>query len=354
MLKKLTVAGKTVQLPIFCPDATRGVVRSLTSCELKTEKVAGVIINTWHLHLRPGEQKIAQLGGIGKLMSYDGLLISDSGGFQVFSLFQKDPRYGKITDEGLVTYTGKLQQHKVLFTPENSIQMQFALGSDIMICLDDFTPPEADAARIKQSVERTIAWAKRCKVEFEKQCAARCLTEKTRPLLFGVIQGHTDKAARRYCAQELLKIGFDGFGLGGWLINKNGALDLDICAYNASLTPDNLPRYALGFGKAADVEALYQMGYTIFDCVLPTRDARHGRIYTEDGYLYIDKLKYELDEQPLETECDCTTCRNYSRAYLHHLFKIGDSAFYRLATCHNLRFYTRLCERLREQNKKKN
>ena len=346
MLKTLTIKNKTVTLPIFCPDATRGVVRSLTSKELKEEKVAGVIINTWHLHLRPGEQKIADLGGIGALMNYDGLLISDSGGFQVFSLFQKDPDYGRITDEGLVTYTGKLRQHKVLFTPENSIQMQFALGSDIMICLDDFTPPAADEKRVWESVARTVAWAKRCKIEFEKQCAQRNLNDENRPQLFGVIQGHLNQAARKSCAQQLLQIGFDGYGLGGWLFNDDGSLNLEICAYNASLTPDNLPRYALGVGKTSDIEKLYQQGYTIFDCVLPTRDARHGRLYTQKGYLYIDKLKYELDQKPLEADCDCSTCKNYSRAYLHHLFKIGDTAFYRLATCHNVRFYTRLCERL--------
>ena len=347
MLTKLKIKNHEIDLPIFCPDATRGVVRSLTSKELEEEKVSGVIVNTWHLHLRPGEEKIAQFGGIAKLMDYHGLIISDSGGFQVFSLFQKDPEYGRITDEGLVTYTGKTKQHKVLFTPENSIQMQFALGSDIMICLDDFTPPNADEKRIKQSVIRTVAWAKRCKVEFEKQCLERGLTAATRPHLYGVIQGHLNKAARKNCAEQLLRIGFDGYGLGGWLFNEDGTLNLDICAYNASLTPDNLPRYALGVGKGVDVEKLYQMGYTIFDCVLPTRDARHGRLYNDDGYLYIDKKIYELDEKPLSANCDCQTCRRYSRAYLHHLFKIGDSAFYRHATCHNLRFYTRLCERLR-------
>ena len=346
MLQKLKIREKEVQLPIFCPDATLGVVRSLTSRELETEKVPGVIVNTWHLHLQPGEEKVAQLGGIGRLMDYHGLIISDSGGFQVFSLFQKDPNYGKITDQGLVTYTGKSRQHKLIFTPENSIQMQFALQSDIMICLDDFTPPSADEKRVAQSVERTVAWARRCQAEFQRQCRQRGLTTDTRPHLFGVIQGHFDKAARQKCAQELLKIGFDGYGLGGWLFNEDGSLNLDICAYNASLTPDNLPKYALGVGKPQDVRQLYQQGYTIFDCVLPTRDARHGRLYTKEGFLYLDKQRYQLDEKPIEVGCDCQTCQRYTRAYLHHLLKVGDSAFYRHATCHNLRFYTRLCEEL--------
>ena len=346
MLKKLKVREKTISLPIFCPDATRGAVKGMTSLELKTTKVAGVIVNTWHLHLNPGEKKLATLGGIGELMNYQGLIISDSGGFQVFSLFQKDPDYGKITDEGLVTYTGKNKQHKNIFTPEKSIQVQFALQSDIMICLDDFTPPSASSRRQEKSVERTVAWAKRCRAEFDRQCQKRNLSEEDRPLLFAVIQGHFDKKLRKKCADELLKIGFDGYGLGGWLFDEQGKLNLDICAYNASLTPDHLPRYALGFGKPEDIKKLYALGYTIFDCVLPTRDARHGRLYTSEGFLYIDKQKHQLDQEPIERDCDCQTCQNYSRAYLHHLCKIKDSAFYRLATVHNLRFYIKLCEKL--------
>lgn len=351
MLEKIIVKGKEVKLPIFCPDATRGVVRSLSSQDLNNAQVKGVIVNTWHLHQKPGEGKLTQLGGIKKLMNYNELVISDSGGFQVFSLFQKKSDFGKITDEGLVTYTGKNKQKRLLFTPENSIQMQFAIGSDVMICLDDFTPPEADEKRQIESVERTLAWAKRCKNEFLKKCQENKLCEKNRPWLFGVIQGHRNLELRRYCAQELLKIGFDGFGLGGWLFDENNQLDLSICAANAKLTPDNLPRYALGFGKPDEISQLYRQGYTIFDCVLPTRDARHGRFYISDtesekGYqfLHINKGKYEMDNLPVDPHCDCQTCQNHSRAYLHHLFKIGDSAFYRLATIHNLRFYTHWCE----------
>ncbi|MDR0463400.1 MAG: queuine tRNA-ribosyltransferase family protein, partial [Pseudomonadales bacterium] len=242
--KKLTIKNRDYDLPIFCPDATRAVVRSLDSKDIEKAMVRGVIINTWHLHELPGEEKMAALGGIKKFMNFDGLTISDSGGFQVFSLFQQQPDFGKITDEGLVTYTGKNKQKKLIFTPENSIQMQFAIGSDIMIVLDDFTPIDANEERADKSIERTIDWARRCKVEFEKQCEMRDLDEQNRPHLYGVIQGHRDPARRKSCADQLLEIGFDGYGCGGWLFNDEGKLDLEIAALNASLTPDEFPRYA--------------------------------------------------------------------------------------------------------------
>ncbi len=349
---ELKVKNKTLALPVFCPDATRGVVRSLSSRDLEEIGTPGVIVNTWHLHLRPGEEKISQLGGIAKFMDYSGLIISDSGGFQVFSLFQKDPDYGKITDAGLVTYTGPTRQKKQVFTPENSIQMQFALGSDIMICLDDFTPPTADENRIWESVHRTIAWARRCKIEFEKQLALHNFTPDNRPHLYAAIQGHRNKAARKYCADALLEIGFDGYGLGGWLFDEQSKFDLDICAYVASLTPDPFPRYALGVGTPDNIRALYQMGYTIFDCVLPTRDARHGRLYTSEGFLYLQKTAHALNLSPPDSRCTCPTCARFTRAYLHHLYKIGDSAFYAHATRHNLHFYQKLMEELGQTSPK--
>ena len=358
--RQLSIKKQVYPLPIFCPDATRGVVRSLDSQDLLASLTNGVIINTWHLHERPGEQNLANLGGVKKLMNFPGLAISDSGGFQIFSLFQKKPGFGKVTDEGLVTYTGPNRQHKVIFTPEDSIRMQFAIGSDIMICLDDYTPLGADEKTAQKSVARTLDWARRCKNEFEQQCKKRGFDEKTRPHLYGVIQGDRQLESRRACAEGLLKIGFDGFGLGG----LNGKPDLDTIAFNAKLTPDEYPRYALGFGKPEDIIALYHLGYSIFDCVLPTRDARHGQLYVfkrdfdfeqlKTGnptdfyqYFHLDKGIYSLDEKPIDEKCACHTCQNFSRAYLHHLFKSGDSAFYRLATIHNLYFYQELMALLR-------
>ena len=231
--------------------------------------------------------------------------------------------------------------------------MQFALGSDIIICLDDFTPPGANSARIRLSVERTLAWAERCKQEYERQCRLWLMDKDERPLILAVIQGHDDWGARTYCAQGLQHIGFDGFCLGGVKMTPQGRLDLEWAAKNAALTPDDMPRYAMGFGKPDEIVKLYQLGYEIFDCVLPTRDARHGRlcIYPENErelyqFLDIGKSRYQFDDGPLDTRCQCHTCQSVSRAYLHHLFKLREAAFSRLATIHNLHFFTSLTRSL--------
>ena len=346
MIESLTIKGKTYPLPIFCPDATRGVVKGLDTPDLLAAGVEGMIVNTWHLNHYPGRDFLLDCGGIKKLMGFDGLIISDSGGFQVHSLFQKIPGFGKITDRGLVTYTGPKKQHKIIFRPEDSIRMQFALGSDIVICLDDFTPPSATRPRIEQSVERTVSWAKRCRQEYDRQIKYWRLTDHERPLIFAVIQGHDDWECRRWCAQELLKIGFDGYCLGGQKFNDHGGVDLDWSAKNAQLTPDDWPRYAMGFGKPDEIQAMIAQGYQIFDCVLPTRDARHARMYVHDPqkikdyiFLNLNKSQYTHDRQPLDPHCQCHTCTTTTREYLHHLYKIGDDSFARLASIHNLHFF---------------
>ncbi len=366
-LPSIAIKGQTYQLPIYLPDATLGVVRGLDSKTLQKVGIEGVVINTYHLKDRPGAKILEKAGGIKKLMNFSGLTASDSGGFQLFSLIHKNPNMGKITNEGLITYTGPKKQNKILFTPEDSIKIQFTINSDIMICFDDFTPENADPIRLKQSVERTIAWAKRCKIEFEIQIKKRKLNNNSRPLLFAVIQGHRDMKLRKYCADALLEIGFDGYGLGGWPFKKSGEFNYQMCKLNASLTPNSKPRFALGIGTPENIAKLWQMGYHIFDCVLPTRDARHQRLYTytkkpdkltlEDfsqsnhpwyNFVYLGKAKHAVDFNPLGSKCDCFTCQNYTRAYLHHLFKIKDTLAYRLATIHNLRFYAKLMERLRK------
>ncbi len=352
MLDSLRIKGQNYRLPIFCPDATRGVVKNLDTSDLTSAGVRGLIVNTWHLHEYPGSEAMVAHGGVKELMGWDGLTISDSGGFQVFSLFQRLPGFGKITDKGLVTYTGPKKQRQKLFRPEDSIRMQLALGSDIVICLDDYTPPEADKARARQSVERTVAWARRCKREYEKQLRYWRLEASERPLIFAVIQGHDYMDLRTQCAQALMEIGFDGYCLGGAKFLANGRLDLAWAADNARLTPDELPRYAMGFGKPDEIAALYRCGYQIFDCVLPTRDARHGRLYVSDGkqgfkFLNINQAKYATDKQSVDRECACHTCQTTTRAYLHHLLKLGDGSFARLAEIHNAYLFSHWTDKLR-------
>ncbi len=241
--------------------------------------------------------------------------------------------------------------------------------SDIVICLDDFTSPTAAKARAKESVERTVLWAKRSKLEFEKQCTKRKLTNNQKPLLLAVIQGGWDKDLRKLCAEKLIEIGFDAYGYGGYAVNEDTGLDMELSDYIAKLIPDTALKFALGNGKPIDIARLRQMGWDLFDCTLPTRDSRHQRLYNFTKapkkykdlcnpktyeYLYINKAMYTTDQSPISKNCDCHTCKNYTRAYLHHLFKIQDTLAYRLATIHNLRHYTKLIQYIRtfEQKEK--
>lgn len=348
-------------LPLFFPDATLGVVRCLSSSDISATGTKGLVVNTYHLRQQPGIEILQTVGGVKELMNWPGLITSDSGGFQLFSLINKHPKLGKIIDDGVVLYLGKHQQKKEVFTPEESIRMQFAFGSDIMVCLDDFTPPDANRTRAEESVARTIAWAKRSKAEFGRLVKKHGFSKEERPLLIAPIQGHNFYDLREECAQKLVEIGFDIYGLGGWPFYDSGEFNYEMCQINSRLTPDDQLRFALGVGSPQDIAQLYLMGYSLFDCVLPTRDARHQRLYlfshepseidfSKDSrwyhYLYLDRASLATDTTPISQHCECYTCQNYSRAYLHHLFKIKDPAGFRLATIHNLRFYARLMEEL--------
>jgi queuine tRNA-ribosyltransferase len=363
-LKQISIKDKKIPFPTFFPDATRGVIRGLDSCDLKAAKVEGLIVNTYHLMTQPGTTVLEEIGGIKKFMNWDGWVVSDSGGFQLLSMIYRNASLGKITADGVTFYRGsKGRRKRYHFTPEKSIQVQFSIGSDILICLDDCPSATANQEENEISVKRTIQWAKRCKEEYLKQLDLCKIDGSHRPHLFAVIQGGNDKNLREKCANELMKIGFDGFGFGGWPLGRQGNLNTEILSFTANLMPDNLPKFALGVGNPQAIVEGFKMGYNIFDCVLPTRDARHQRLYvfSEDPekidildpkeiyqYLYILREKYVRDDKPISEFCDCYTCKNYSRSYLHHLFKIEDSLAGRLATIHNLRMYTRLIENLRK------
>ena len=369
-MNNLTIKNQTYSLPMFLPDATLGVVRSLSTQQIKQAGIQGVVINTYHLMTSPGLKVLEKAGGIEKFMNWPGLTASDSGGFQLFSLIQQNPKLGRITDDGVVLYSGEKQQKKALFTTEKSIQVQFAINSDIMICLDDFSPIDASPKRLKQSVERTVDWAQRSKIEFEKQYKKRKLTEKNRPLLLAVVQGHRDYQLRQQCAQQLIKIGFDGYGFGGWPFDDRGNFDYKMAQITAKATPNDKLRFALGVGSPENIVRLRKMGYDLFDCVLPTRDARHQRLYVFDQnptkikfnqiknqtknwykYFYLDRGKYAYDFLPVSKYCNCPACTRHSRAYLHHLFKIKDGLAYQLASLHNLHFYAQLMKKLQTETK---
>lgn len=327
--------------PLFFPDATKAVVRSVDSQDVLNTKTPGILVNTLHLYLDLGQRVLKKFGGIGPLMDWPGALISDSGGFQVMSLAKKGS--GKVTDEGVSFHLNK--KKKVLLTPEKSIDYQLLLNTDLLVVLDDFTPPSADRKEAREMVDRTVNWAKRCKEEFVRQTEGR----KHKPYLVAVVQGGYFQDLRKECALRLSEIGFDGYGYGGWPMTPEGRFDYESARTIADNVPEDSLLYGLGIGKPDEVAVLSRMGYDIFDCVLPTRDARHGRLYTSEGTYAPDKEKHYYETGPVDPNCDCLLCGHYSRAYLRHLFKIEDLTAVRLATIHNLRFYSRLMEKLQKE-----
>ncbi len=346
-------------MPVFFPDATRGFIRSIDTGDIEKTHTKGLLVNTLHLYREIGLAKIKDFGGVKKFMDFKGAMISDSGGFQVGSLIKANPKLGYVNDLGATFHTAGAKS--TTLTPELSIQFQMALGVDMVVVLDDFTDPKADHAGAKASVVRTLDWARRSKAEFLKICKLQGLTKKTRPYILGVAQGGEFMDLRKECTKELVKIGFDGLGWGGWPI-INGKLHFKSAQVIAKNTPSDYFLYGLGIGKPEDIVKLSRLGYNIFDCVLPTRDARHGRLYVYDAisveeidvynkkfYSYIvpDKKKYLDDKSPISLACDCVACTRYSKAYLAHLFRMKDFTAGRLATIHNLRFYSMLMERIR-------
>lgn len=380
-----------VKLPVFFPDATRGVVRCVDAQDLVACRVPGLVMNTYHLMTKPGPTTVKALGGLHNFSGFKGPILTDSGGFQVFSLIRENEKFGEIRANEIVFRPDGKKGKKLVITPEKCIQAQFAYGSDIIMCLDYCTHPDDPPEVNRLSVDITIDWARRCKEEYIRQWAAKenlansgkgrggsqsqqssqssqSSQNSQRPLIFGIIQGGGDPVLRRECAQALIEIGFDGYGFGGWPLDTKGRLTEDILALTASLMPDHLPKYAMGLGRPEGITACYKMGYNLFDCVIPTREARHNRLYVfedhqnenkdnnENKDLNNQNLNYHhyyplddihrRDPRPISEQCDCHTCQNYSRGYLRHLLAIGDSLGLRLATMHNLRFYSMLMERL--------
>ena len=340
-----------LKLPAFLPDATAGFVKGIDSNDLIQASVDGVVVNTYHLMQRTLVGTIKKAGGIHNYMNLNRPIISDSGGFQVMSLIHDKPNLGNIKGDEI---TFNLNNKKVILTPEKCIQIQLRLKSDIVMCLDDCTRSDASKECQKKSVERTIRWAKKCKEEFTRLTKGN----HARPLLFAIVQGGNDKKLRKYCAAELLKIGFDGYSFGGWPV-KDGKLLTGILEYTSRLIPDNYPKYAMGVGKPENIIDCVRLGYSLFDCVIPTRDARHKRLYVfkknPAKLKNIDKSFTTMNirnnhissNKPISSFCDCYACKNYSLSYLSNLFKLNDSLAIRLATMHNLRFYSMLMELLR-------
>jgi queuine tRNA-ribosyltransferase len=358
-----TIFGQKLPLPVFFPDATRAVLKTLDSADIANTQTPGILVNTYHLYQDLGRKVIEEHDGVRGFMSFEGGVISDSGGFQVMTLAKAGEKRGKITDEG-VTFQPP-GGRKIFFTPEISVGFQMVLKPDMVVVLDDFTPPKASYGEAKETVERTILWAKRSKKEFEKLCQQMAVPLPKRPLLLGIVQGGEYADLRANCAQRLAEIGFDGLGYGGWPITLEGKFNYETAEIIAANSPKEMLLYGLGIGKPEEIVGCVDRGYHLFDCVLPTRDARHGRLYVynadsiEDidirqpnfySYYTPDKEKHYHDRSPVSQACDCLLCRRYSRAYLAHLFRTREITAFRLATIHNLRFYSLLMEKLQQEN----
>lgn len=328
-----------IKLPIFMPDATLGAVRTLTTTQIEATNTNMLVVNTFHLLLSHGVEKMTQLGGIKKIMDWDGRVLSDSGGFQIYSLIHKKDNMGKITQYGAY-FKSPIDGSEHLLTPEISIDMQMAIDSDVLIVLDDCRFSEISKKEAEESVRFTTSWAQRAKEHFTQNYTERSKAKK----IFAVVHGGNFKNLRDKSAKQLREIGFDGYCFGGWPVDNDGNLVEDILEFTATQLPEDKPRYAMGVGTPDDIRKCLDYGYNMFDCVLPTRNARHGLLYTSSGKMRITKSEFKMDSSPVDENCGCETCRRYSKAYLHHLFKADEITGKVLATIHNLQYYSSLLE----------
>lgn len=332
-LGKLITPHGEIETPIFMPVGTQATVKALTVGELHDCNAQIILGNTYHLYLRPGHHTIKKLGGLHHFMNWNKPILTDSGGFQVFSLSSLT----KIKEEG-ATFKSHLDGSSHLLTPELSIQIQQALGSDIAMVLDEPAPHDADLKRARDSLERSARWAKRCQE----------VTQLEGQSLFGIVQGGMHRELRRESVDRTIELEFPGYAIGGLSVGEEKPLMLEMTDFTAPLLPENAPRYLMGVGPPEDLLACTQMGVDMFDCVMPSRNARNGTLFTSRGKVNIKNSIYKEDAEPLDPECFCDTCRNYSRAYLRHLFMADEILAYRLNTLHNIAFFLNWMQRIKD------
>jgi len=369
---KIETKNGAIMTPVFMPIATKGAVKNLTPEELKKLGVDLILGNTYHLWLRPGLEVMKKSKGLHKFMNWGGPILTDSGGFQVFSL----AKYRKITKDG-VEFRDPDNGQKHFLTPEQSIQIQLDLGSDIIMVLDECLPFPCTHEQAEAAVGRTTKWAERCKTYFERKGISNfqfSISKRNpkskipetikRPLLFGIIQGSVYKDLRERSARELLDIGFDGYAIGGVAVGEPRQYLWQVLDWVLPMLPEDKPRYLMGLGRPEEIIGAVSAGIDMFDCVIPTREARHGRIYKFKNQnskikmtmqnvkfyetIQIAKSNFAKDFWPLDKNCDCYACQNFSRAYLCHLFRAAEPLGQRLATIHNLNFYLELMRLLRQ------
>lgn len=329
----LQTAHGAVETPIFMPVGTKATVKAMLPEELKDIGSQIILGNTYHLHLRPGESVIKELGGLHKFMNWDGPILTDSGGFQVFSLSHMN----KVSEKG-VEFRSHIDGSKIFMSPESSMQIQMDLGSDIIMAFDECLPHPSPKEKIEESMAMTLRWLKRSK---------EAMTRKD-SLLFGIVQGGLDIDLRMKSLEQITSVDLPGYALGGYSVGEPIHLMHEQVKVIGPQMPKDKPRYLMGVGTPLDLILCVDAGIDMFDCVMPTRTARNGTLYTWQGKVSIKRNEYRLDSNPLDPECECYTCENYSKAYLRHLFMSGEILSARLNTIHNLHFYLNLMKKARE------
>lgn len=333
---RLSTAHGDIQTPVFMPVGTLGTVKALAPEELSDMGVRILLGNTYHLYLRPGCEVIGRFSGLHEFMNWKGSILTDSGGFQVFSL----AKLSKVTEDG-VTFQSHIDGSTHLLTPEKTVSIQACLGSDIMMCLDECIAYPASRESAARALERTTRWAKRCKHTWEQ-------LPDGGGVLFGIVQGGIFEDLRRTAVERLTEVDFPGYAVGGLSVGEPKEALFELAALSLAGLPDSKPKYVMGTGTAEDIITLVSLGADMFDCVLPTRNARNGQLFTESGTVNISNARYRFDTDPVDADCGCYTCLNYSRAYLRHLYMAREMLAYRLNTIHNIFFYNRLMERIRK------
>ncbi|MBW1731518.1 MAG: tRNA guanosine(34) transglycosylase Tgt [Deltaproteobacteria bacterium] len=322
-----------VDTPVFMLVGTQGAVKSVSKEDLEDAGVQILLANTYHLYLRPGHEVIKRLGGLHKFMNWPHSILTDSGGFQVYSL----AKLREVTEEGVV-FQSHLDGSRHFIGPDEAMTIQMALGSDIMMALDECVPYPCEYAYVRRSVDLTTSWAKRC----------AAYRGRGRGAVFGIVQGGMYPDLRQRSAEALIQMDFDGYAIGGLSVGEDRETRAEMIKVVRELLPDHKPVYLMGVGTPEDlVEAVF-LGVDMFDCVMPTRNARNGTLFTRKGKISIKNARYVDDDRPVDEDCDCYTCRNYSRAYLRHLFMAKELLVYRLNTIHNITFYMDLMEDIRQ------
>ncbi len=336
-LGRLSTPHGVVDTPAFMPVGTAATVKGQTQQDLEDLGVQILLSNTYHLYLRPGHELIRKLGGLHKFMSWPGAILTDSGGFQVFSLSE----LRKVSDEG-VTFRSHLDGSEHFLSPEKALEVEIALGADIVMVLDECIEAPSAEARTREAAARTLNWARRSKEYFAQH------GDPARQMIFGIVQGGTYGELRRENADALVELDFPGYAIGGLAVGEAHATTCEMAAIAASRLPVERPRYLMGVGKPEQIPDYVALGIDMMDCVLPTRSARHGCLFTAQGRLLIKNAQYIRDERPIDESCGCAVCRRYSRAYLRHLYASGEFLATILNTHHNIYFYLDIMRKIRD------